>query len=192
MYWRDVKSGKILHRGGQFWVDLSYLRHRVLSGWLLFRPVSRYSKSSVNSWFSPNSTTSLKCFTLCTTVYSCKGEEIMTDIYTRKWHWILSKINNLKLLSNASVCVHVYLSKDKKSVPPPPHSMQSSSTWLVPLADWDNTPLSITMCVYAGHQRLSKAKTMPNEIDSVQSLLVRGMCNQLSGQEHEGKSASCG
>lgn len=46
----------------------AYLRHRVLSGWLLFSPVSRYSKSSVNSWFSPNSTTSLKCFTCCTTV----------------------------------------------------------------------------------------------------------------------------
>lgn len=27
----------------------SYLRHRVLRGWLLFSPVSRYSKSSVNS-----------------------------------------------------------------------------------------------------------------------------------------------
>lgn len=50
----------------------SYLRHRVLRGCPLFRPVARYSKSSVNSWFSPNSTTSLKCFTCWTTVYSWK------------------------------------------------------------------------------------------------------------------------
>ncbi|MEQ2202755.1 hypothetical protein XENOCAPTIV_014774, partial [Xenoophorus captivus] len=56
--------------------QFSYLRHRVLSGCPLFRPVVRYSKSSVNSWFSPNSTTSLKCFTCWTTVYSCKHRDI--------------------------------------------------------------------------------------------------------------------
>lgn len=55
------------------WKSLSrYLRQRVLRGWPLLRPVARYSKSSVNSWFSPNSTTSLKCFTCCTTVYNCR------------------------------------------------------------------------------------------------------------------------
>lgn len=53
----------------------SYLRQRVLRGCPHFKPVARYSKSSVNSWFSPNSTTSLKCFTCWTTVYSWKTQQ---------------------------------------------------------------------------------------------------------------------
>lgn len=53
----------------------SHLRQRVLRGCPHFKPVARYSKSSVNSWFSPNSTTSLKCFTCWTTVYSWKTQQ---------------------------------------------------------------------------------------------------------------------
>lgn len=58
----------------------SDLRQRVLRGCPVFRPVARYSKSSVNSWFSPNSTTSLKCLTCWTTVYSCKTQNMCQEI----------------------------------------------------------------------------------------------------------------
>lgn len=59
-------------------IGFQHLRQRVLRGCPVFRPVARYSKSSVNSWFSPNSTTSLKCFTCWTTVYNC-GESKHVD-----------------------------------------------------------------------------------------------------------------
>lgn len=74
LLWWILNSVSLLNIGSMFCIKMSYLRQRVFRGWLLFNPLSKYSISSVNSWFSPNSTTSLKCFTCWTTVYNWKRQ----------------------------------------------------------------------------------------------------------------------
>lgn len=74
LLWCIFNSVSLLSIGSVLYIKMSYLRQRVFRGWLLFNPLSKYSISSVNSWFSPNSTTSLKCFTCWTTVYNWKRQ----------------------------------------------------------------------------------------------------------------------
>lgn len=92
-----VKRGSLSPAGGV--CVSSYLRQRVFRGCPLFRPVARYSKSSVNSWFSPNSTTSLKCFTCWTTVYNWETRKKEWEVWEQQTSGAVRHLSRLHLIT---------------------------------------------------------------------------------------------